>query len=152
MCTICMVPYTLSNWLYGFGCQFAVCLVCGWYFAVMGNVPTLHQCPFTMLVFSFCPCVMSVMLGGLAGFCHELQPHSAPLCICRTALPLSHCLAFVTLPVGPGSALGPSASPASHTIVAPLVHYWGLVSSIIKFWVSESAAVLIILGTACQPG
>ena len=76
------------------GCQFAVYLVCGWYFAVMGNVLMLQQCPFTMLVFSFCPCVMLVMLGGLAGFCHELQPHSAPLCICLTALPLSHCLAL----------------------------------------------------------
>ena len=52
---------------------------------------------------------MLVMLGWLAGFYHELQPRSVPLCLCRTALPLSHCLAFVTLPVGRGSVLGPSA-------------------------------------------
>ena len=52
---------------------------------------------------------MSKLLGGLAGSCHELQPHLVPLGLCRTALLLSHYLAFVTLPVGLGSALGPLA-------------------------------------------
>ena len=108
--TICMVFYALSRWLCGCDWMPVCCVPCVWLvFRCHRQCSCVSSVSLHNAFFCFCPCAMMVMLGRFSGFCHEPLPRSAPLCLCPTALPLSHCLTFVMLPVGPGSALGPSA-------------------------------------------
>ena len=86
---LCAFP-PLAGWLWlGFG---LLCVLCVWMAFHMSWVAFLQLIIvplYTVILFSFCPCAMSVMLGRPTGFCRGSLPPLGPLCLYHAALHLS---------------------------------------------------------------